>query len=483
MVVNITKNVTLPPGFTDEVAYLDALLAFVSKYSSQWQESWDVPNFIVADQWHQHVSPEWRVLDAGDTETRGLIALANHGHVEDSWPESLKSYIRDAFELALPRHPRITLEAVSPTSRCHLTNMKNKKRSEIRKLGDTIHDLARQNGVEHILDVGCGQGYLDLLLAHEHGYHVVAVDDNAIQHEGAVRRSKKAAHTDRSGSVSFGRRRITPKDTFEDLIPPDRSNDNGWLLCGLHACGDLSPQLLRLFSQAPEAKVLALVGCCYNLLSETSTAGSNPDTNSSQTGFPLSNHISSKRFHLGYTARNLACQATGRWNVDSTELSYTRLFYRALLQCVLVDLNVIDTANGEVDEANTVVVGRFKKNVAAKGFATYARAALKRLNVESGSISDDMLEQYEKRYSKERKRLAISWTLRSISSSLLESLILIDRFLFVGEEIERVYSNRDDTDVAVDMYPVFSPVESPRNMIIVARKPSRLSQDSSKTDV
>lgn len=40
------------------------------------------------------------------------------------------------------------------------------------------------------------------------------------------------------------------------------------MLTGLHTCGNLSADILRLFVATPSIHVLCQLGCCYNLLSE-----------------------------------------------------------------------------------------------------------------------------------------------------------------------------------------------------------------------
>jgi hypothetical protein len=35
------------------------------------------------------------------------------------------------------------------------------------------------------------------------------------------------------------------------------------VLTGLHACGDLTPTILRVFSRCSDIKGVASVGCCY----------------------------------------------------------------------------------------------------------------------------------------------------------------------------------------------------------------------------
>ncbi|CAI5936910.1 unnamed protein product [Closterium sp. NIES-64] len=44
------------------------------------------------------------------------------------------------------------------------------------------------------------------------------------------------------------------------------------MLAGLHACGDLTVSALRAFVLQPEVRAMAMVGCCYNLLSEQGEA-------------------------------------------------------------------------------------------------------------------------------------------------------------------------------------------------------------------
>lgn len=39
-------------------------------------------------------------------------------------------------------------------------------------------------------------------------------------------------------------------------------------MVGLHTCGDLAPNTLRIFTSESEIKGVCSVGCCYHLLSE-----------------------------------------------------------------------------------------------------------------------------------------------------------------------------------------------------------------------
>lgn len=52
---------------------------------------------------------------------------------------------------------------------------------------------------------------------------------------------------------------------------PDKANQNerstDFILAGLHACGDLTPTLLRVFVNCKAAVGLASVACCYMKMS------------------------------------------------------------------------------------------------------------------------------------------------------------------------------------------------------------------------
>ncbi|VVA34498.1 PREDICTED: RRNAD1 [Prunus dulcis] len=45
-------------------------------------------------------------------------------------------------------------------------------------------------------------------------------------------------------------------------------NGSSLVLAGLHACGDLSVTMLKTFMECKEVKAVVSIGCCYNLLSE-----------------------------------------------------------------------------------------------------------------------------------------------------------------------------------------------------------------------
>ena len=58
-------------------------------------------------------------------------------------------------------------------------------------------------------------------------------------------------------------------DSAIDVDDDDReSSSSSLMLTGLHTCGNLTPNIFRIFLANPDARVLCNVGCCYQLLTE-----------------------------------------------------------------------------------------------------------------------------------------------------------------------------------------------------------------------
>ena len=163
------------------------------------------------------------------------------------------------------------------------------------------------------MDLGAGQGYLDLVLAYGYGKTVIGVDDNTIQTHGANIRSKKALRFKRDheiGSLSFVNRRIHVSESFESLLDQKESNGKNWILCGLHTCGDLSPSSIHHFLES-DASILVNVSCCYNRLTETIPEGYKDEPRIEENpGFPMSKYLRNSELFLGHSARSTACQCT-----------------------------------------------------------------------------------------------------------------------------------------------------------------------------
>ncbi|XP_073413088.1 probable methyltransferase-like protein 25 isoform X4 [Dendrobates tinctorius] len=78
------------------------------------------------------------------------------------------------------------------------------------------------------------------------------------------------------------------------------------IMVGLHTCGDLAPNTLRIFTSKPEMKAVCSVGCCYHFLSEQ-FEHLEEDPTEGLWGFPMSQYLKERCWHIGRNARMSAC--------------------------------------------------------------------------------------------------------------------------------------------------------------------------------
>ena len=121
---------------------------------------------------------------------------------------------------------------------------------------------------------------------------------------------------------------------------------------------------------------------------------------------------------------------------------------------------------GLTDASVAPVVGRLNKKRDFTSFSVYIKAALARLKFPEDTITSEEAEAYYQEYKAKQadKQITILWTLRVLLGPILESIILVDRFLYLTETIE------ESPTKGVWLWPLFDPVTSPRNIVIAATK-------------
>jgi hypothetical protein len=217
--------------------------------------------------------------------------------------------------------------------------MSDKKIHEVELLAQLIKTIGDEHGVSQVLDLGSGQGYLSRILAFKHGMRVLAVDMSEIQTKGAERfdqRALKALSLDeQQGSLKHVTEMVTP-DNVGDVLSKwgdGGKDDQRWIVCGLHTCGDLATSIFRLFATSDQIQWAVNVGCCYHFLSEQGE----------QPGFPMGDFLKAKDYQLGNSARVLACQSPSKWTDPVIgQQSFNQYFYRA----VLMVKSLIELKNG-----------------------------------------------------------------------------------------------------------------------------------------
>lgn len=284
----------------------------------------------------------------------------------------------------------------------------------------------------------------------------------------------------------------------------------------IHSCGNLSHFGIRSLVLNPSIKAVAIVGCCYNLLTEklgpptykhaflrpTLQAVNGRLTRESAKhdpqGFPMSQRFSTYQdegIRLNITARMMACQAPQNWTEKESDGFFSRHFFRAVLQKIFLDKGVvskvrhfeIETSGGAPTagdgqdsdspfdiSTNPVIIGSLRKSCYGS-LKAYVRGAVEKLttnndykqyadvmNDKMADLTDEEIERYEAEYLPRKKELCAVWSLMAFSAMAVESLIVSDRWMFLNEHDDLVRKAWVET--------VFDYGQSPRNLVVVGIK-------------
>ncbi|KAK5681360.1 hypothetical protein LTS12_029263, partial [Elasticomyces elasticus] len=278
------------------------------------------------------------------------------------------------------------------------------------------------------------------------------------------------------------------------------ASDAKVMVVSLHSCGNLLHHGVRSLVLNPSVKAVAMIGCCYNLVTERLGPATyklpvlrslHPRLSEEARaydphGFPMCKrfekfkHESGTGVKVNITARSMALQAPYNWGRDESENFFTRHFYRTLLQRILVDRGIVtkpsnptdlyEEPSKQEDAGNPLVVGSLRKS-AFVSFSAYVRAAVGKLSrdptfgdkvkTQMADLTDDDLDRYVTEYWPAKKNLSITWTLMAFSASLIEAVIVVDRWQFLREH---------DSVKESWVEPVFGYTESPRNLAVIGIK-------------
>ncbi|KAF8425475.1 methyltransferase domain-containing protein [Tirmania nivea] len=360
------------------------------------------------------------------------------------------------------------------------------------------------NPITHILDIGSGQGYLPRLLSSPpYSYSVVGIESKpanisgalsmdalasareekrlrkklkALLYSGAEIEAEIGQWRNKKGMVQYVEKFITAGEDLGDVVAqiesPHREEVRA-LLTSLHSCGNLVHHALKSLVSVPKIQAVALVGCCYNLMTEKLTPPTfkppfqtqqipstcsacegcehtshsllpplrNPHPRLISTlpnpltphphGFPLSHLLTSHSITLNITARMMACQAPQNWTPATSTAFFTRHFYRALLQRVFVDAGVV-SKRGVTEAGEPVILGSLRPS-AYVSWKAYVRAAVEKLGIQLdlGKLRRAVQGLAVNGY----HALATTWSLMAFCAGVVESLIVIDRWVWLREHM------------------------------------------------
>ena len=272
------------------------------------------------------------------------------------------------------------------------------------------------------------------------------------------------------------------------LLQNNKLNKNIFLF-GLHNCGNLTSNTLKIFLQNSYFKSIAIIGCCLNLLNEYI----NPEIKTSKefidfynsigynknkefldksliyelndnVGYPLSDYIKNKykNIFFGKDIRN-AAMLNNIENAHFDSISTKKNFFRALLQKFLED-------NLE-EYSNIYGLGRNKYND-KRSFEEYIKDYLN--NIKDKEKNEKIIEKIDnliknlnnicnKFYDENKFLLGKHYALNLIRikfAKVIEYIVALDRVIFL---LEKGINN-------VKLIRIFNNHISPRNLLIYASK-------------
>ncbi|XP_046387278.1 methyltransferase-like protein 25B [Ischnura elegans] len=459
-------------------------------------------DFFVEDLWKK-LPRSWRETMAGaDFSEVGMwLSLSQAPRYRSPWPLSLQA-LRVAVQSAcLPRssggpaHPLLathpTPATATPTAQvppsdgsheCHTTaevtlrcthadalregsgakglrrpflkHVSPKKIHEIFKMADVVCQIAEETGVTCVVDVGSGIGHLARLLSFGHGLSVCCIEAQetlscrARELDGEIKKFlSKIIPEERLKALprpSHVTARVGPELEESDFIQMVSQSFQGSFhlafgIVGLHPCGDLAPYLMQLFVSCSEARFLCIAGCCYMKL----TPG---------IGFPLSSSGNDRDevMQLSYEAREMACHAIEAYSrnlLHGNAASLKIHCYRATLESIILK-------NWPMFRRRGLKSIKYDENLQ---FPDYARKVLSAANLIPPE--EDILSEETNECLRCWKQVVCFYSLRLMFAPLVETLILLDRCLFLSLK-----------GVRCKVSPEFDPELSPRSHLLIASK-------------
>ncbi|XP_012277028.1 protein RRNAD1 [Orussus abietinus] len=345
-------------------------------------------------------------------------------------------------------------------------HVKIKKRHEIEKIAEICANCAVQTNCECIVDVGAGMGHLARALAYKYGLCTVCIEQQPVLSEQARKwddqlltslskhvsdfTKRKPLHVSATvKSSNSSRAELTTQllALFRDNFYLN-TNISNFGFVGLHPCGDLAATLLKVYAEQKEIKYLCIVGCCYMKLTLDGSDGCEQFK-----GYPLSKFVSScSDYNISYNALEVACHALENYCDKLKEEKYNDLIvhaYRAALECILISKN-------KVLRRSQVRSVKLKKDMT---FEQYCNIATEHFKVENQPTKQDCEDTHIQAFLNNWRQIVAFSSLRFMLAPLIETIILLDRALFLSEK-----------GLNMSLKSEFDPKLSPRNFVLTSFK-------------
>uniref|UniRef100_A0A1B6CCJ0 Methyltransferase domain-containing protein n=3 Tax=Clastoptera arizonana TaxID=38151 RepID=A0A1B6CCJ0_9HEMI len=444
--------------------------------------------------------------------TNDELNLFPTGITKEDWPESLKLFQEQCKRLTLPvlsgskvNQPDGIFKNISNEI---WRGMSPKKRVEVESLSSLVHAESQALNISKIVDVGSGHGYIDRLLLTK-DYQILGFESNMKMINYTLKHLEKTFPKStqnyqyvqmsiQSNSLPSVREAIEKylflrqsrneysdlsidQNGFESKTFPKQTHDirdtRILSLIGLHACGDLTIDSMKLFLNLPEVKLLILVPCCYHKMkSKCESINANLEHKNKQMfhNFPASktlrSAIETRNVHniLQWPFLRLAGQATwAMWKTYSKEDHESHAF------------NVLSRAVIQLySEKGGPQIKKFYRSIVTKSdlqrndFNVYINRTFERCNITNqntlssksdvGEIKKELLNLWDEHKNK-LKLIEIITGLQMCIESVAESLVAADRACFLFEN-----GIKD-----IRLIKLFDSNISPRGLVYVATKSNK----------
>ena len=372
---------------------------------------------------------------------------------------------------------------------------KIKKEHEVKKLSDFIRQSQSLSYSEILFEIGCGKSYLtDALLSGDNNnltYIGVDMKENVIEKAKKTYKKYKNVHLINS-FINFDYfSEFYEKNIKNILIENDKLNKNMFLF-GLHSCGNLTSNTLKIFINNNYFKSIAIIGCCLNLLNEYISPNTKSsiefktffnglgfdkkgnfldntfiydiNNNENNIGYPLSKYIRDKYQNLffGRDVRN-AAMLNNIENAPFESITTQKNFFRSLLQKFLED-NLEEYGNvyglGKIKFTDKCSFSEYMNNFLSELKSNEKNEKIiQKINELLKDIENKSNKFYEENKFLSLRHYALN-LIRIKFAKIVEYIVALDRIIYL---IENGINN-------VKLIRIFNNHISPRNLLIYATK-------------
>ncbi len=355
-------------------------------------------------------------------DSKSLWELTHHIDQERLSSASLKDYFKTIQRLS--QLPQSSLPAFTPPQ-SSWDFMTVKKQHEISHLYPHIEELRKSHSIDHVVDIGGGQGHFAQLIAFHQKVKTTSLDlDGPLQKAGDLRQVKKWGEK----VIGFTTHKLSyPDPQFSELLTETT------LTTGLHTCGSLA--CAQIMGSAEKRSSIFNLGCCYHRLEPEFT---NLSLEAQKNPLPFN------RFAL--TLASGPYQKVSRHDVNLR--NHVKRF-RYTFHILLCE---------EYGITEQVTLGNCDEELYFGEFSLYAREQFRRLEL-AYTGSDESLNSFQKDPARSLlvDKMISTGLVRDSLSRPLEVAILIDRVLWLEE---RGYT--------AELIEVFDAKQSPRNIALIA---------------